>query len=323
MPQRSSRGKATAAGSKRANRRTKTTQNEDNVHEESEICDVCCSAIIDDKEDALLCEGSCQKWFHRYCAGVSSTCFRLLSNSSTPFVCWLCSQELHRTIVSQLQAEIAALRVEVVELRSDIKKTNRPQWSKVVAQNAGPMRRKTDKEEHSRSSSTQPTQSRSVRPASSGPRQRIARRRENSEKVKLEGKRKIWGTRHSTSAVAVSNAIKRITDVEVAVKRKYKTSAAGRTNSARASRWWFVVSGDEDLLKQLEEKWTTVKLQTNWSLEPVLCFNESREPAQEASNEPSTPTTSQPTTSPQDPLPNSLPQSSPETENVASAPSQD
>ena len=26
-----------------------------------ETCDVCCLPIVDDKEDALLCEGACQK----------------------------------------------------------------------------------------------------------------------------------------------------------------------------------------------------------------------------------------------------------------------
>ena len=76
-------------------------------------------------------------WFHRYCAGISLTCFRSLSNSSTLFVCWLRSQELYRTIVSQLQAEITALREEMVELRKDARKIDRPQWSKAVAQNTG------------------------------------------------------------------------------------------------------------------------------------------------------------------------------------------
>ena len=107
------------------------------VEPRSHRSDICCSSIVDDKKDALLCEGTCKKWFHRYCAGVSLTCFRSLSNSSTPFVCWLCSQELHCTIVSQLQA---TLREGVVELRSDIRKTDHPQWSKVVAQSAGPTR---------------------------------------------------------------------------------------------------------------------------------------------------------------------------------------
>ena len=97
--------------------------------EENETCNVCCSPIVSGKEDALLCEGSCQKWFHRYCAGVSESCFRSLSTSSTPFVCWVCSQELHRTVVSQLQAEITALCVELRELRSDKEAS---QWSKVV-----------------------------------------------------------------------------------------------------------------------------------------------------------------------------------------------
>ena len=241
------------------------------VQEKCETCDVCCSGIVDEKEDAVLCEGSCQKWFHRYCAGISLTCFRSLSNSSTPFVCWLCSQELHRTIVSQVQAEITALREEVVELRKDTRKIDRLQWSKVVAQNAGRNRTsELDREAHS--SSTEPMQP-GHRPANSGRRQRT-RQRENNAKVKLDGKRKIWGTRHSTSAVAVSNTIKSLTDVEVTVKRKYKTSPTARANSTRISRWWFVVSGEEEFLKQLEEKWSTVKVQTSWNLEPVLCFSE-------------------------------------------------
>ena len=66
-----------------------------------------------------MCEGSCQKWFHCYCTGVSTSCYRALSSSSSPFICWVYSQELHRTIVGQLQAEIAALREEVLELRNN------------------------------------------------------------------------------------------------------------------------------------------------------------------------------------------------------------
>ena len=27
------------------------------------------TVIVEDKEDALQCEGTCQLWFHRYCAG--------------------------------------------------------------------------------------------------------------------------------------------------------------------------------------------------------------------------------------------------------------
>ena len=39
-------------------------------------CDLCLAAIVDDNEDALECEGTCQLWFHRYCAGVSRASLR-------------------------------------------------------------------------------------------------------------------------------------------------------------------------------------------------------------------------------------------------------
>ena len=37
-------------------------------------------------DDALQCEGRCQSWFHRCCAGVSSKHFSDLSVSSEPFL---------------------------------------------------------------------------------------------------------------------------------------------------------------------------------------------------------------------------------------------
>lgn len=38
------------------------------------ICDICCNEVIETEtntEDALFCEGVCQKWIHRRCAGVT------------------------------------------------------------------------------------------------------------------------------------------------------------------------------------------------------------------------------------------------------------
>ena len=34
-------------------------------------CAICNQDIVDGKDQALLCEGTCKGWFHRYCAGVS------------------------------------------------------------------------------------------------------------------------------------------------------------------------------------------------------------------------------------------------------------
>ena len=40
------------------------------------------------------------------------------------------------------------------------------------------------------------------------------------------------------------------------------------------TKWWFIISGEESLLDQLSNNWTVVKLQTNWSLEPVLAYTD-------------------------------------------------
>ena len=97
----------------------------------------------------------------------------------------------------------------------------------------------------------------------------------SSAKIEIEGKRKIWGTWPTTSVGAVKNAIKGITKQdEISVKRKYKTARSGWGNSACVSKWWFILNGSEELLKKLDENWSTVKLQTNWTLEPVFYFNE-------------------------------------------------
>ena len=81
-------------------------------------CDLCLAAIVEDKEDALQCEGTCQLWFHRYCAGVSQSLFKSLAGDDKPFICLHCSQESHHATVNELQSEVAALRAEVVELRA-------------------------------------------------------------------------------------------------------------------------------------------------------------------------------------------------------------
>ena len=74
------------------------------------------------------------------------------------------------------------------------------------------------------------------------------------------------------------------------------------------------MSAKGELLKQLEGKWHTVKLQTNWGLEPVFCFNDVDKPDQPA---PSTSLSqSQPQLLAQDESDSSIP------ENVATSPQQ-
>ena len=67
------------------------------------------------------------------------------------------------------------------------------------------------------------------------------------------------------TATTVIKSITRLTDVgrNVQVKRKYKTNGEGKI-----VRWWYILHAEEALLKQLEQEWERVQLQTAWKLEP-------------------------------------------------------
>ena len=77
------------------------------------ICDGCCSAIVEDEREAIQCEGTCQKWYHRLCAGVSKFHYDELADSPRAFICWLCSDSLHRTVIQELQQELASLKANI------------------------------------------------------------------------------------------------------------------------------------------------------------------------------------------------------------------
>ena len=81
-------------------------------------CTICYKAIVDGEEEALLCEGDCQKWLHRSCAGPSAGHFTCLSNTSKSFLCICSAHEAQKTSVSLLQTEVATVKAEIVELHS-------------------------------------------------------------------------------------------------------------------------------------------------------------------------------------------------------------
>ena len=60
----------------------------------------------------------------------------------------------------------------------------------------------------------------------------------------------------------VENAIARFCQME-GLKVRRKTSINGRSHK---TSWWFVIHADESILHELDEKWDTVNLQTNWIL---------------------------------------------------------
>ena len=91
------------------------------------------------------------------------------------------------------------------------------------------------------------------------------------EKVPVEGKRRIWGTRKACSHSAVKHAINQLVPAlkdKFQVKRKYKKS------HDNIVRWWHVISGAEEDLKELQKAWEPVQVQTMWKLEPCLLYVE-------------------------------------------------
>lgn len=82
----------------------------DVASQQATICDGCCGEIDDNEHEAIQCEGSCQKWYHRLCAGVSKHHYDNLADSPSPFICWLCSDILQKAVIHELQQELTKLR---------------------------------------------------------------------------------------------------------------------------------------------------------------------------------------------------------------------
>ena len=85
-----------------------------------EQCGLCCKTVIDNCDEALLCEGNCNKWLHGYCTGVTVTQYEALQDSPLPFLCSVCSQFKQTATISEMQAKINLLTAKVVELYSSV-----------------------------------------------------------------------------------------------------------------------------------------------------------------------------------------------------------
>ena len=83
-------------------------------------CVVCCRCIVDGKEDALFCEGKCNGWFHRYCAGVPLSYFKHLSSSPTPFYCIICSHLNHDRVSAELKETVESMKTTIANLSEEL-----------------------------------------------------------------------------------------------------------------------------------------------------------------------------------------------------------
>lgn len=99
-------------------RATRTTKKHSEKAKEADLaCDLC-DGPFKGTEEVLHCKGNCRKHMHKYCAGVSKCHPLQLTKNSTPFVCLICTQQLHEVQVQILQNDIAALKAEHIELHT-------------------------------------------------------------------------------------------------------------------------------------------------------------------------------------------------------------
>ena len=243
--------------------------------DELEVCSLCCRAIVEGKEEALLCEGeqSCNRWMHRYCAGVSVEHYKSLDQSPLPFNCSLCVQRKQAAQIDELKSMIAVLTAEVAELRAAMAEQQQPvpvrpnindnvsRWSDVVT-------RRPRKGQAQLQDGPAP---RSKYRTSNGDKQDAGAAgaggsRVLSSRVTVPGVKRVWGTKKDASTTVVLQTIRQLTKIDpekkLTVKRKFKEGDSGRRD-----RWWFLVRGSEAVLEELECLWSNVALQVGWKLE--------------------------------------------------------
>lgn len=86
----------------------------------SVICPICTEEVVDSGgcrkkgHESVFCDGACQEWLHRQCAGLSKAAFQAVSNSCGPFLCPRC-------VIAQQSKEISMLKDNVAVLSRDVK----------------------------------------------------------------------------------------------------------------------------------------------------------------------------------------------------------
>ena len=72
------------------------------------------------KDEALFCNGSCQQWLHRYCAGVNAKCYKEIKEKGSSFLCYSCSDALHMQEITMLKDSVELLKQELAVLKESV-----------------------------------------------------------------------------------------------------------------------------------------------------------------------------------------------------------
>ena len=279
------------------------------------ICPVCLEPVRDDGEsasegegesqpgqDALFCEGECKRWHHRVCACVTKERYATLSNSPEPFLCPSCTFASQQAIISSLQENVKNLSDELRSLKGTVAALQAQPDATTAAVDTEETLSCENHCQHSvekselwitveKKKGRQNNRSNKPRKAHDNPKSNSSHKEQpksssqpkdqphsghnskvNHEKELVTGARRIWGTMRNTTTPAVLSAIRKLTTIgdKISVRRKTKEYDGH-------SRWWFIVKGEEEQLKELDGEWDRVMIQTSWKLEP--CYMPKPSPA--------------------------------------------
>ena len=68
----------------------------------------------------MYCDGHCDTWLHRGCAGLSKLALKEVANSSDPFYCTRCCLSKHKEELETLRTIVTKLTSELVSVRSTL-----------------------------------------------------------------------------------------------------------------------------------------------------------------------------------------------------------
>ena len=111
----------------------------ENTKANTAICPICEKVVVDSgrkSQDSIFCEGSCQAWLHRCCAGLTRSRFDELSDNNTlPFHCLIWGT-LRSTTVAAVTTALSKLTMigGKLQVRRKYKtgKDNRSRWWYIV-----------------------------------------------------------------------------------------------------------------------------------------------------------------------------------------------
>ena len=206
-------------------------------------------------QDALFCEGECQCWLHRWCAGVTRERYAVLSSTEDSFLCPSCTVARQQAAIASQQEDITHLRECVASLTDELRglkanvatmqsrslplkgqanASNALPWSTVVkkgSNNRNGRRRNNSKscerqsEGRDRSVENDQTAPQKSPQRNSGSHLKPNASKSMAGKERVQGVCRLWGIFKTTSVQAVKSALTKLTSVgnTVSIKRKYKT----------------------------------------------------------------------------------------------------